>query len=309
VVADCHAEVLARRALHAWLYGLVSNDASEEPGLLLRCPCVDAPGGASLQLAPGAALHLYLSQPPCGDACVACDSRTGAKVAGDAPLPGGAWREAGGAAQAVGAARRKPGRGEPTLSMSCSDKMARWMCLGLQGALLTHFTRAPLRCASITLAGSPAQLEPLQRALSGRLAGAATVLAPPWAPILPALHAAPPAPAHLASGTGRPCGAAMAAWRCGGGWSSDSLAAKTGLRSGTTRATASTARASSALCRAAQLARFRGSLPEGHALAGERYGAAKRAAPAGYAAARLALLATPPLHTWVAKPEAEQDWM
>ena len=34
--------------------------------------------------------------------------------------------------QAVGVTRRKPGRGAPTLSMSCSDKLARWQCLGLQ---------------------------------------------------------------------------------------------------------------------------------------------------------------------------------
>lgn len=31
-----------------------------------------------------------------------------------------------------GALRRKPGRGEPTLSLSCSDKLARWGMLGLQ---------------------------------------------------------------------------------------------------------------------------------------------------------------------------------
>lgn len=33
---------------------------------------------------------------------------------------------------ALGALRRKPGRGEPTTSLSCSDKLARWGMLGLQ---------------------------------------------------------------------------------------------------------------------------------------------------------------------------------
>ena len=36
------------------------------------------------------------------------------------------------AAQETGVVRRKPGRGDATLSMSCSDKLARWLLLGLQ---------------------------------------------------------------------------------------------------------------------------------------------------------------------------------
>ena len=47
-------------------------------------------------------------------------------------VPGAGDDLPGGVAQAVGGARRKPGRGSPTLSMSCSNKIARWTCLGLQ---------------------------------------------------------------------------------------------------------------------------------------------------------------------------------
>lgn len=34
--------------------------------------------------------------------------------------------------QAAGVLRRKPGRGDATLSMSCSDKLAKWCCIGVQ---------------------------------------------------------------------------------------------------------------------------------------------------------------------------------
>lgn len=53
--------------------------------------------------------------------------RTGARClrGEDSKLPGALYHQ-------VGAVRTKPGRGDPTLSVSCSDKMARWIACGLQ---------------------------------------------------------------------------------------------------------------------------------------------------------------------------------
>jgi hypothetical protein len=53
--------------------------------------------------------------------------------------------------QQLSALRRKPGRGDATLSMSCSDKLARWACLGVQGALLTSLLARPLHVATLSV--------------------------------------------------------------------------------------------------------------------------------------------------------------
>lgn len=75
--------------------------------------------------------------------------------------------------QQLGAIRRKPGRGEPTLSMSCSDKLARWGMLGLQGATLMEMLSIPVYLDSITVALGDGQeekmvLAALQRGLIER---------------------------------------------------------------------------------------------------------------------------------------------
>lgn len=109
-----------------------------------------------LTLRPDVTFHFYCSHTPCGDASIFPKDRddddddeaigpdvakrrkidgddihrTGAKCLADETrqdprLPGTAYH-------AIGAVRTKPGRGDRTLSVSCSDKLYRWHASGVQ---------------------------------------------------------------------------------------------------------------------------------------------------------------------------------
>jgi len=131
---------------------LKDDDCSSENGLAT---------GSPMKLRPGVSFHFFSSHTPCGDASIfpkdggkrlavngngiepdakrrktndddnANDiHRTGAKCLSvetrqDPRLPGAAYH-------AVGAVRTKPGRGDRTLSVSCSDKLLRWYSSGIQ---------------------------------------------------------------------------------------------------------------------------------------------------------------------------------
>lgn len=129
----------------------------------------DSPRDRLLTLRPDVAFHLFTSHTPCGDASIfpkddktnddlksssvkrsSTDDdavglnvkkrkiddkvddihRTGAKCLNhearqDTRLPGSGYHT-------IGAVRTKPGRGDRTLSVSCSDKLLRWNLTGVQ---------------------------------------------------------------------------------------------------------------------------------------------------------------------------------
>ena len=77
--------------------------------------------------------------------------------------------------EAKGALRTKPGRADskPTLSMSCSDKIAMWSLVGLQGALLSEFMQ-PIYLDQLVFGGVKSDigeivLRECQRAFISRL--------------------------------------------------------------------------------------------------------------------------------------------
>ena len=68
----------------------------------------------------------------------------------------------------IGEVRTKPGRGDPTQSLSCSDKIAKWCVVGFQGSLLSAFFVQPLIPKAIIIGSPQADEESLARAFFTR---------------------------------------------------------------------------------------------------------------------------------------------
>ncbi|XP_043257417.1 tRNA-specific adenosine deaminase 1 isoform X1 [Colletes gigas] len=198
---DSHAEVLSRRAFLRYLYEQINLLLD---GISSDIFTMDSTN--KIKLKDGISFHFFTSQTPCGDCSIflkdefyenntppmkigkydcndegemimkSCDNkkeqilgdiyRTGAKCVKteqyqDPHLTGVNYH-------VIGPLRTKPGRGNPTLSLSCSDKMAKWNILGLQGSLLSILIPT-IKVESITVGGKcPFSLEAMERGLYKR---------------------------------------------------------------------------------------------------------------------------------------------
>ncbi|XP_014383990.1 PREDICTED: double-stranded RNA-specific editase B2 [Myotis brandtii] len=176
VVNDCHAETVARRALLHFLYAQLELHLSKRREDWERSIFVRLKDGG-YRLRDNTLFHLYVSTSPCGDARlhspyeITKDLTSSKHIvrkfrghlrtkieSGEGTVP----------VRGPSSVQTWDGilLGEQLITMSCTDKIARWNVLGLQGALLCHFIE-PVYLHSIVV-GSLHHTGHLCRVLSRR---------------------------------------------------------------------------------------------------------------------------------------------
>ncbi|XP_032580122.1 double-stranded RNA-specific editase Adar isoform X1 [Drosophila sechellia] len=186
VLNDSHAEIVSRRCLLKYLYAqldLQCNQATAYQSIFVR----NTDGQYPYKLKSGVHFHLYINTAPCGDARIfsphendtGVDKHPNRKArgqlrtkieSGEGTIP---VKSSDGIQTWDGVLQ-----GQRLLTMSCSDKIARWNILGIQGSLLSSIIE-PVYLHSIVL-GSLLHPEHMYRAVCGRIEKSIQGLPPPY---------------------------------------------------------------------------------------------------------------------------------
>ncbi|XP_047984175.1 tRNA-specific adenosine deaminase 1 [Leguminivora glycinivorella] len=203
ILNDSHAEVIARRGFLTYLYENIEQALDSKQSIFKF-------ENGLFELKHNINFIFYSSQLPCGDASILpksgeeeqygdilqsmkkqasediCDvehkrakadiHRTGARCLPDSEQD---FKQPGESYHILGQVRTKPGRGDRTQSVSCSDKMARWIHVGIQGGLLDLLLSKPIFVSSFIFGSKvPYSEESLARALLKRNAGDLSLVQP-----------------------------------------------------------------------------------------------------------------------------------
>ena len=179
---DCHAEVLARRAFKKYLYNQL-HKCTEGAGRQSNESIFTCKPNGKFGLKEGIRFHLYVSTTPCGDAREFCNKDKVTRVARRDNHPNRQKRGKGRCKLDCGdgsvLAEHYGKEGDRYVTMSCSDKIAQWNVVGLQGALLSLFLEEPIYL-SLVVVGWLFSNEHLKRALYSRISKVKDDIARPF---------------------------------------------------------------------------------------------------------------------------------
>lgn len=188
ILNDSHAEVISRRAFIRYLLAQIRETNREEGRSIFKFD--DAI--MKFRLEKDVKFHMFTTSTPCGDASIYSTSdnqdEPETKKVKITELPHGFtgakllfYEDVEDAmAQTEGKIRIKPGKGDRTMSLSCSDKIARWNMMGLQGCMMSSVVE-PIYLNSVVLAdGTPFNQTAMERALFKRFRDANKFLNHPF---------------------------------------------------------------------------------------------------------------------------------